>query len=148
VSDGQLAIAFIVLDAGAVAGLQLGAVVVTRLGSRRVLLVALPAFAGLVLPISYAPNLATLAVAAGLAGAANSVVDVAMNDQGVGVQPRLWPVTAVGHARHAQPGRGSRRRRRRSRRPSSAGRDLPLQHRGRGSRRRGAAGHPGAPATR
>jgi MFS family permease len=54
VSDGQLAIAFIVLDAGAVVGLQLGAVVVTRLGSRRVLLVALPAFAGLVLPIGYA----------------------------------------------------------------------------------------------
>jgi hypothetical protein len=86
VSDGRLAIAFIVLDAGAVAGLQLGAVVVTRLGSRRVLLVALPAFAGLVLPIGYGPNLVALAAAAGLAGAANSVVDVAMNDQGVGVQ--------------------------------------------------------------
>jgi hypothetical protein len=86
VSDGQLAIAFIGVDAGAVAGLQLGAVVVTRLGGRRVLLVALPAFAGLVLPIGYAQNLATLTLAAGLAGAANSVIDVAMNDQGVGVQ--------------------------------------------------------------
>ena len=85
-SDGQLAIAFIGLDAGAVAGLQLGAVVVTRLGSRRALLVALPSFAALLLPIGYAWNLPTLVLAAGLSGAANSVVDVAMNDQGVGVQ--------------------------------------------------------------
>lgn len=85
-SDGQLAVALIGLEAGAVAGLQLGAVMVTRLGSRRVLLVAVPAFAALLLPIGFAWNLATLAVAAGLSAAANSVVDVAMNDQGVGVQ--------------------------------------------------------------
>jgi MFS family permease len=84
--DGQLAIALIGLEAGAVAGLQLGAVVVTRLGSRRVLLIAVPAFAALLLPIGYAWNLVTLGVAAGLSAAANSVVDVAMNDQGVGVQ--------------------------------------------------------------
>lgn len=84
--DGQLAIALIGLEAGAVAGLQLGAVVVTQLGSRRVLLVALPAFAALLLPLGYASSLVTLAVAAGLSAAANSVVDIAMNDQGVGVQ--------------------------------------------------------------
>jgi len=60
--------------------------VVTRLGSRRALLVALPSFAALLLPIGHAWNLATLVLAAGLSGAANSVVDVAMNDQGVGVQ--------------------------------------------------------------
>jgi MFS family permease len=86
VSDGQLAIAFIGLEAGAVAGLQLGAVVVTRLGSRRVLLIGLPVFAALLLPIGYAQNLVILSLAAGLWAAANSLVDVAMNDQGVGVQ--------------------------------------------------------------
>jgi len=102
VSDGQLAIAFITLDAGAVAGLQLGAVVVTRLGSRRVLLVALPAFAALLLPIGYAWNLVALALAAGLSAAANSVVDVAMNDQGVGVQHAYGRSLLSGmHAMHS-----------------------------------------------
>jgi MFS family permease len=79
-NDGQLAVAFLGLNAGAVLGLQLGAVVVMRLGSRRALLVGLPLFAGLLLPIAYAPNLPVLAVAVGLSAAANSVVDVAMND--------------------------------------------------------------------
>jgi hypothetical protein len=101
-SDGQLAIAFIGLEAGAVAGLQLGAVMVTRLGSRRVLLIAVPAFAALLLPIGFAWNLVTLAVAAGLSAAANGVVDVAMNDQGVGVQHRYGRSLLLGmHAMHS-----------------------------------------------
>ncbi len=100
--DGQLAIALIGLEAGAVLGLQLGAVVVTRIGSRRALLVALPAFAVLLVPLGYAWNLVTLAVAAGLSAAANSVVDVAMNDQGVGVQHRYGRSLLSGmHAMHS-----------------------------------------------
>jgi hypothetical protein len=85
-TDGQLAVAFVGLNAGAVLGLQAGAVVVTRLGSRRTLLVGLPSFASMLLLLAEAPGLPTLTLA--LAGSAllNSVVDVAINDQGVGVQ--------------------------------------------------------------
>ena len=101
-TDGQLAIAFLGLNAGAVAGLQLGAVVVTRLGSRRALLLGLPAFAGLLLPIAYAPNLTALTVALGLSAATNSVVDVAINDQGVGIQHGYGRSLLAGmHAMHS-----------------------------------------------
>jgi MFS family permease len=101
-TDGQLALAFLGLNAGAVAGLQLGAGVVTRLGSRRALLVGLPVFAGLLLPIAYAPNLPVLTMAVGLSAAANSVVDVAINDQGVGIQHGYGRSLLAGmHAMHS-----------------------------------------------
>lgn len=85
-TDPQLAIALVGLNAGAVVGLQLGSVVVTRFGSRRTLLMALPAFAGSLLPIGFAPDLALLTVAVAVSAGANSVVDIAINDQGVGVE--------------------------------------------------------------
>jgi MFS family permease len=101
-TDGQLAVAFLGLNAGAVLGLQLGAVVVIRLGSRGALLVGLPVFAGLLLPIAYAPNLPVLTVAVGVSAAANSVVDVAMNDQGVGIQHGYGRSLLAGlHAMHS-----------------------------------------------
>jgi MFS family permease len=101
-TDGQLAVAFLGLNAGAVVGLQLGALVVTRLGSRRALGVGLPVFAGLLLPIAYAPNLPMLTVAVGLSAAANSVVDVAINDQGVGIQHGYGRSLLAGmHAMHS-----------------------------------------------
>ncbi len=85
-TDAQLAFAFVGLNAGAIVGLQLGALVVVRWGSRRALRVALPVFAGMLLPLAYAPNLVGLSFALGLSALANGVVDVAINDQGVGVQ--------------------------------------------------------------
>ncbi len=85
-TDPQLAVALVGLNAGSVVGLQLGSVVVTRIGSRRALAVALPAFAAALLPIGLAPNLPVLTVALAVSAGANSVVDVAINDQGVGVQ--------------------------------------------------------------
>ena len=101
-TDSQLAIALVGLNAGAVAGLQLGSVVVTRLGSRRALLVALPAFAGALLPIGFAPGLAVLTVAAAVSAGTNSVVDVAINDQGVGVQHGYGRSLLTGmHAMHS-----------------------------------------------
>jgi MFS family permease len=101
-TDGQLAVAFLGLNAGAVAGLQLGAVVVTRLGSRRALRLGLPAFAGLLLPIAYAPDLTALTLALGVSALANSVVDVAINDQGVGIQNGYGRSLLAGmHAMHS-----------------------------------------------
>ena len=44
-SNGQLAVALVGLEAGALAGLQLGGVLVPRTGSRAALAVALPALA-------------------------------------------------------------------------------------------------------
>jgi fucose permease len=101
-TDSQLAIGFVGLNAGALAGLQLGALVVTRLGSRRTLRLGLPVFAGLLLPIAYAPNLFALTVALGVSAVANSVVDVAINDQGVGIQHGYGRSLLAGmHAMHS-----------------------------------------------
>lgn len=85
-SNGELALAFVGLNAGAVIGLQLGAVAVTRLGSRLVLRVALPLFAAMLIPIAYADGLWWLTVALAASAIVNSMVDVAINDQGVSLQ--------------------------------------------------------------
>jgi MFS family permease len=101
-TDSGLAIALVGLNAGAVAGLQLGSVLVTRFGSRRVLLAALPAFAGALLPIGFAPDLAVLTVAVAVSAGLNSVVDVAVNDQGIGVQHSYGRSLLTGmHAMHS-----------------------------------------------
>jgi MFS family permease len=101
-TDPQLAIALVGLNAGAVVGLQLGSVVVTRFGSRRTLLVALPVFAGALLPIGLAPDLAMLTVAVAVSAGTNSVVDIAINDQGVGVQRGYGRSLLTGmHAMHS-----------------------------------------------
>jgi hypothetical protein len=101
-SDGQLALAFVGLNAGAVVGLQLGAVVVTRLGSRASLGVSLPVFAGMLVPLASAPDLPSLTVALAVSALANSVVDVAINDQGVGVQQAYGRSLLAGmHAMHS-----------------------------------------------
>ncbi|MEU4396503.1 MFS transporter [Kribbella sp. NPDC023855] len=101
-SDAQLAIAFIGLNAGAIFGLQLGAAVVTRVGSRRALTVSLPVFAGMLIPIAHAPGLVTLTIALAVSATANSVVDVAINDHGVGLQHAYGrPVLSGLHAMHS-----------------------------------------------
>jgi len=102
ISDGQLAIAFVGLEVGAVVGLQLGGIVVPRTGSRRSLTVALLAFAGALLGPTVVPNLAALVAALFLFAAVNSVVDVAMNAQGVTVQRLMGrPVLSGMHAMHS-----------------------------------------------
>ncbi|GAB2648415.1 MFS transporter [Kribbella swartbergensis] len=85
-SESGLAVAFVGLNAGAVIGLQVGAVVVSRWGSRRTLTVALPAFALSLVPIAWAPGIVSLTVTLALSAVFNSIVDVAINEQGVGLQ--------------------------------------------------------------
>ncbi|GAA1543842.1 hypothetical protein [Kribbella lupini] len=101
-TDSDLALAFVGLNAGAVAGLQVGAVVVTRLGSRRAITVALPLFAALLPAIAHAGGLVTLTIALAVSAMVNSVVDVAINDQGVGLQSSYGrPVLSGLHAMHS-----------------------------------------------
>jgi MFS family permease len=69
-AESQLGVVFVGLNAGAILGLQLGAAVVARVGSRRSLLIAMPAFAVLLIGPAAAPNLAVLTTAVLLSAAA------------------------------------------------------------------------------
>ena len=100
--DGQLAAALMALNAGAVAGLQLGGVLVPRLGSRAALRLALPAYAVALLGPGLAVNLVTLSAGLFALATANSVVDVAMNAHGVVVERRYGrPILSSLHAMHS-----------------------------------------------
>ena len=101
-SDGQFAFALLGLEAGAVIGLQLGGLVVPRTGSRKALIASLLAFSGALLGPALAPTILVLAASLFLFAALNSVVDVAMNAQGVAVQRLLGrPVLSGLHAMHS-----------------------------------------------
>ncbi|MDQ3924529.1 MAG: MFS transporter [Actinomycetota bacterium] len=101
-TNGQLAIGFVGLNAGAILGLQLGGMLVPRTGSRPALAVALLAFAGVLLLPAIVPNLPTLVAALLLLAVFNSVVDVAMNAQGVTGQKLMGrPVLSGMHAMHS-----------------------------------------------
>jgi hypothetical protein len=95
-------VAFMVLNAGAVVGLQLGGVLVPRTGSRAALRVALPAYVAALVGPAVAGDLATLTAALFSLAAANSVVDVAMNAHGVAVEHGLGrPVMSGFHAMYS-----------------------------------------------
>src|ERR687894_2204083 len=101
-SDGEFAIALLGLEAGAVVGLQLGGLVVPRTGSRKALIASLLASSGALLGPAVAPSLLVLAASLFLFAALNSVVDVAMNAQGVAVQRLMGrPVLSGMHAMHS-----------------------------------------------
>jgi MFS family permease len=98
-TDGQLAVALVALNGGAVVGLQIGAWVVGRLGSKATARLALPCYGVLLLPISLASHLPALCAALAVWAVVNSVVDVAINTNGVGVERRfVRPVLSRLHA--------------------------------------------------
>jgi hypothetical protein len=102
ITDGQLAVGFVGLNAGAILGLQLGGILVPLTGSRPALVVTLLAFAGALLAPALAPSLFALVGALFLLAVFNSVVDVAMNAQGVTVQRLMGrPVLSGMHAMHS-----------------------------------------------
>src|SRR3954451_1940850 len=82
-SAGQLALAILGIEGGAVLGLPLGGALVSRLGSRTSLQLGLPGYTVGMAGIGFAPALGALAAALGVTAAANSVLDVAMNAEGV-----------------------------------------------------------------
>jgi predicted MFS family arabinose efflux permease len=101
-SDGQFAIALLGLEAGAVLGLQLGGLVVPRTGSRRALTTSLVVFSCTLLGPALAPSLLVLAASLFVFAGLNSVVDVAMNAQGVAVGRLVGrPVLSGLHAMHS-----------------------------------------------
>jgi hypothetical protein len=101
-SDGQFAIALLGLEAGAVLGLQLGGLIVPRVGSRRALTTSLVVFTCVLLGPAFAPSLLLLAASLFAFAALNSVVDVAMNTQGLALQRLIGrPVLSRLHAMHS-----------------------------------------------
>jgi MFS family permease len=101
-SDGQLALAFIGLNAGAVLGLQLGGMLVPRVGSRPALRLALPALACALAAPALAWDLLALTAGMVVFAATNSVVDVAMNAHGVALERGYGrPLLSGLHAMHS-----------------------------------------------
>ncbi|TDD95167.1 MFS transporter, partial [Jiangella asiatica] len=87
------------LEGGAVVGLPIGAAVVARLGSRRGMLAGLLVYGGALCGAGFAPGLAVLVTVIAVLAVANSVVDVAMNVQGVKLERRAGrPVLPGLHA--------------------------------------------------
>ena len=101
-SNGQLAVALVGLEAGALAGLQLGGVLVPRTGSRAALAVALPSLAVLLAGPGLAGNLPTLTASAVVLATAVNVATVAMNAHGVAVEQRYGrPILSGLYAMHS-----------------------------------------------
>jgi MFS family permease len=101
-SPGTLALAILGLEAGAIAGLPAGGALVARAGSRAALRLAFVGYPlGLVL-VGLAGDVATLALALAAMAVCNSVVDVAMNAQGVELERRCGrPLLSGMHAGHS-----------------------------------------------
>jgi MFS family permease len=100
-SPGELAVALTGVEAGALVGLPLGAVLTARLGSRAALRLAFAVFPTVLIAVARAPGLAFLTFALVVFAVANSVVDVAMNAQGVELERRAGrPVLSGLHAGH------------------------------------------------
>jgi hypothetical protein len=101
-TEGHLAIAFMGLNAGAIVGLQVGGIVVPRIGSRLTLTVSLVISYVVLLTPAVAPTLLLLTISLFLLAVANSVVDVSMNAQGVAVEHGYGrPVLSSMHAMHS-----------------------------------------------
>src|SRR5829696_8202571 len=82
-SEGQLGLAILGLEAGAIVGLPAGGALVARAGSRRALRIGFAIYPTALLAVAFAPGLATLAASLALMAAGTSVVDVGTNAQGV-----------------------------------------------------------------
>jgi MFS family permease len=97
-----LSVAILGLEGGAILGLPMGGALVTRFGSRWSLRVGFAVYPAALLGVAIAPSLAGLALTLAVMAAANSVVDVAMNAQGVELERRYGrPILSSMHAGHS-----------------------------------------------
>jgi MFS family permease len=102
VEPGALALAFLALNAGAVAGLPAGGALVARAGSRAALRVGFAVVAPCLVAAAAAPTLAALCATLAATGAGLSIVDVAMNAQGAELERRARrPLLSGMHAGHS-----------------------------------------------
>jgi MFS family permease len=100
-SDGALALAILGLEAGAVGGLPAGGALVARVGSRRALRLGFATYPTALFALAFTSGLATLTAVLAAMAASTSVVDVAMNAQGVELERRYRrPVLSSLHAGH------------------------------------------------
>jgi MFS family permease len=100
-SEGALGLAILGLEAGAIAGLPAGGALAARAGSRAALRFGFAAYPTALLGVALAPTLLALAVALAAMAAASSVVDVAMNAQGIELERRYRrPLLSGLHAGH------------------------------------------------
>jgi MFS family permease len=100
-SAGTFALAVLGLEGGALAGLPAGGALVARLGSRPSLCLGFAVYPTALLGVALAPGLGWLVAALAVLAAANSVVDVAMNAQGVELERRYRrPILSGLHAAH------------------------------------------------
>ena len=101
-SAGALGVAILGLEGGAVVGLPGGGALVARIGSPRALRMGWVVLPCALVGVALAPGLGVLALALGIMAAANSVIDVAMNAQGVELERRFRrPMLAGMHAGHS-----------------------------------------------
>jgi hypothetical protein len=101
-SPGTLSLAFVALNGGAVAGLPGGSVLAARVGGRRSLRLGYAIYPPALIAGALAPGLLWLCVALAAMAAANSVIDVAMNVQGIELEQRFGrPVLSGLHAAHS-----------------------------------------------
>jgi MFS family permease len=87
-SPGALGLAVLGLEGGAIAGLPAGGALVARRGSRAVLRLGFAGYPLALVGVALAPALGALAAALAVMAFANSLVDVAMNVQGVELERR------------------------------------------------------------
>jgi MFS family permease len=100
-SAGELGLAILGLEAGAIAGLPAGGALVARRGSRAALRLGFAAYPAALMCVALARGLAGLAAALALMAASSSVIDVAMNAQGVELERRYRrPLLSGLHAGH------------------------------------------------
>ncbi|MBE2316078.1 MFS transporter [Solirubrobacter sp. CPCC 204708] len=100
-SSGEFGLAVLGLEGGAVIGLPLGGWLTARIGSPSALRSGFAVFPPALFATAVAPGLGALALALGVMACATSIVDVAMNAQGVELERRLArPVLSRLHAGH------------------------------------------------
>jgi predicted MFS family arabinose efflux permease len=98
-SPGELALAVLGIEGGALVGLPLGAALTSRWGHRWTVRAGFVVFSTGLLATALAPGLGWLALALGGWAAANSVLDVALNAEGVALGRRYGrPVLSGLHA--------------------------------------------------
>jgi MFS family permease len=101
-SPGGLSIALVGMEAGALVGLAVGGRVVARLESLTSLRLGFTVFPPALAAAAVAPSLAYLVAAVAVMGAANSVIDVAINVQGVELERRYArPLLSGLHGAHS-----------------------------------------------
>src|SRR5918992_2509779 len=101
-SGGELAIAILGIEGGAVLGLPLGGAAATRLGSRWTLRIGFVLYPAGMVAVGAAQSLAVVTAALALTTAAISLNDVAMNVQGVELERRARrPLMSGLHAGHS-----------------------------------------------